>query len=174
AWDDGKLFEFIVLESAQAGLSWRTILERREGYRACFAGFDPAKVAAFTERDVSRILLDPRIIRNRKKVEATVANARAFLELASKHGSFARWFWDHTDGYPIENAWKRMEDVPATTALSDSMAREMKSLGFRFLGSTVLYSHMQACGMVNDHLTGCFRYEEVRAMSDRIQLFAAK
>ena len=162
-WTDRGQFEVLVLESAQAGLSWKTILARREGYRRCFAGFDPAKVAAFTPEDVDRLMGDAGIIRNRAKIEAAVSNARAFLDVAAKHGSFCRWFWGFTDGWSIQNAWLEMSDVPASTPLSDLIAREMKALGFRFLGSTVIYAHMQATGMVNDHVTRCFRYEELRA-----------
>ena len=162
-WTDRGQFEFLVLESAQAGLSWKTILARREGYRRCFAGFDPAKVAAFTSADVERLMGDAGIIRNRSKIEAAVSNARAFLDIAAKHGSFCSWFWGFTDGWSIQNAWREMSDVPASTPLSDLIAKEMKALGFRFLGNTVIYAHMQATGMVNDHVTRCFRYEELRA-----------
>ncbi|MBO4301274.1 MAG: DNA-3-methyladenine glycosylase I [Desulfovibrio sp.] len=160
--DDTTQFQFLVLESAQAGLSWRTILDRREGYRRCFANFDPQKVAAFSEADVARLMQDSSIIRNRNKIESAVNNARVFLEIVAKHGSFCNWFWNFTDGWSIQNTWREMRDVPATSALSDTIAREMKALGFRFLGSTVLYAHMQATGMVNDHITSCFRHEELR------------
>ena len=161
--DDRGQFAFLVLESAQAGLSWQTILQRREGYRRAFADFDPAAVARFTDKDIGRLLLDKSIIRNRAKIESAIHNARVFLDLAARHGSFCNWFWSFTDGWSIQNAWRRMEDVPATTALSDMIAKEMKRLGFRFLGSTVLYAHMQATGMVNDHITACFRHRELRA-----------
>ncbi len=157
--DDAGQFEFLVLESAQAGLSWLTILNKREGYRKAFAGFDPAKVAAFTEKDVKRLLLDPGIVRNRKKIESAIGNARLFLELAAKHGSFSRYIWDFVDGRPIVNAWTDLAQVPPTSPVSDTMAKEFKRLGFKFLGSTVLYAHMQATGMVNDHLTSCFRHD---------------
>jgi DNA-3-methyladenine glycosylase I len=162
-WTDRGQFEFLVLESAQAGLSWNTILARREGYRRCFAGFDPEKVAAFTAEDAERLMGDAGIIRNRAKIVAAIANARAFMEVAAKHGSFCRWFWGFTDGWSIQNTWRERSDVPASTRLSERIAREMKALGFRFLGSTVIYAHMQATGMVNDHITRCFRYEELRA-----------
>jgi DNA-3-methyladenine glycosylase I len=165
-YDDLGQFEFLTLESAQAGLSWNTILNKREGYRHCFAEFNPEKVAAFTERDVQRLLADASIVRNRKKIESAVHNARLFLDIAAKHGSFCKWFWGFTCGKPIQNAWKTMGDVPATTPLSDAIAKEMKALGFKFMGSTIVYAHMQATGMVNDHLTTCFRYEQVRALSD--------
>lgn len=162
--DDAGQFEFLVLESAQAGLSWLTILKKREGYRNAFAGFDPVKVAAFTEKDVERLMGDANIVRNRKKIESTVTNARLFLDLAAKHGSFANYIWRFTDGQPIINGWKDMQQVPATTPVSDAMAKEFKRLGFKFLGSTVLYAHMQATGMVNDHVTACFRHKECRKL----------
>ncbi|MDR2926141.1 MAG: DNA-3-methyladenine glycosylase I [Azoarcus sp.] len=157
---DAGQFEFLVLESAQAGLSWATILRKREGYRRAFAGFDPVKVAMFTEEDVRRLLADESIVRNRKKIEAAIHNARLFLEVAAKHGSFSRYIWRFVEGRPIVNAWREMSEIPATTPLSDKVAREFKGMGFKFLGSTVLYAHMQATGMVNDHLTQCFRHAE--------------
>ena len=158
--DDAGQFEFLVLESAQAGLSWLTILRKREGYRNAFADFDPVKVAAFTQKDVDRLMLDPSIVRNRKKIESAISNAGLFLELAARHGSFSKYIWGFVDGKPIVNAWTKMAHIPPTSAISDSMAKEFKRLGFKFLGSTVLYSHMQACGMINDHLVSCFRYRE--------------
>ena len=161
ATDDKTQFEFITLEAAQAGLSWVTILKKRGGYRNCFAGFDPEAVTRFTQADVERLMQDPSIVRNRKKIEAAISNARIFLELAAKHGSFAKWFWSFCDGKPIINYWNDNADIPATSPLSDSIAKEMKRLGFKFLGSTVLYAHMQATGMVNDHLTNCFRHQEI-------------
>ncbi|MDR2051083.1 MAG: DNA-3-methyladenine glycosylase I [Deltaproteobacteria bacterium] len=164
-YDDLGQFEFLTLESAQAGLSWRTILKKREGYRRCFAGFNPERVACFTESDIDRLLADTSIVRNRKKIESAVANARLFLDIASRNGSFCKWFWGFVDGKPVQNAWKSMRDVPPTTPLSDTIAGEMKKLGFKFMGSTIVYAHMQATGMVNDHLTSCFRYEDVRALS---------
>ena len=165
-YDDAGQFEFLTLESAQAGLSWNTILKKREGYRRCFAGFDPEAVAGFTERDVDRLLADASIVRNRKKIESAVANARLFLDIAARHGSFCNWFWGFTDGKPVQNAWKSQGEVPPVSPLSDAIAREMKKRGFTFLGSTIVYAHMQATGMVNDHLTSCFRYEQVRAFPD--------
>lgn len=159
--DDRIQFEFLVLESAQAGLSWSTVLKKRESYRRVFAGFDAAEVAAFTDQDVERLLSDASIIRNRKKIEAAVHNARLFLEIAAKHGSFSSYIRDFTNGRIIRNAWKHQEEVPATAPFAEKAAREMKKLGFRFLGPVVLYAHMQATGMVNDHLVSCFRYEEV-------------
>lgn len=159
-FDDAGQFEFLVLESAQAGLSWVTILKKREGYREAFANFDPLKVGAFTEKDVNRLMLDTGIVRNRKKIESAVSNARLFLDLAAKHGNFSNYIWKFVDGKPVINAWKDTTQVPATSPVSDAMAKEFKRLGFKFLGSTVLYAHMQATGMVNDHLVSCFRHKE--------------
>lgn len=161
--DDRTLFEFLVLESAQAGLSWRTILGKREGYRRCFAGFDAEAVARMGEADVERLLLDPGIVRNRAKVGATLKNARAFLQVQERHGSFAAWQWGFVDGQPVVNHWQAMSELPAKTQLSDRMAVECKRLGFSFLGSTVLYAHLQATGVVNDHLVSCFRHSQVGA-----------
>ena len=162
--DDRRHFEFLILEGAQAGLSWLTILRKREGYRKLFAEFDPAKVATFGPEVVEGLLQDASIIRNRKKVQAAVTNARAFLQIQKQYGSFNDFIWDFVGGHPVQNAWKRMEDVPPTTPLSDRLAKELKSRGFTFLGSTTLYAHMQASGLVNDHLTGCFRYETIRTL----------
>ena len=159
--DDRGQFEFMTLESAQAGLSWSTILRKREGYRRCFAGFDPAKVARFTARDEARILRDVGIVRNRLKVRAAITNARLFLEIGAKHGGFAKWLWAFVDGKSVRNAWTRQEQIPATSPLSDRVAKEMKRLGFKFMGSTILYAHMQATGMVNDHLVSCHRYRRI-------------
>ncbi len=161
--DDPGQFEFLILESAQAGLSWTTILRKREGYREAFAGFDPVKVAAFGPADVERLMADSGIVRNRKKIEAAIGNARLFLELAAKHGSFSNYIWGFVDGSPLVNHWREMGEVPATTPLSDAIAKECKKLGFKFLGSTVLYAHMQATGLVNDHLVSCFRHAELAA-----------
>ncbi len=161
-FDDRRQFEFLILEAAQAGLSWLTILKKREGYRQCFAEFAPEQVAAFTQADVERLMLTPEIVRNRKKIESTISNARCFLEIAARHGSFCAWFWRFTEGKPIVNHWETAQAVPAHTPLAQSMAKEMKRLGFSFLGPTVLYSHMQATGMVNDHLIGCFRHSQVQ------------
>lgn len=164
-YDDPGQFEFLVLESAQAGLSWNTILKKREGYRRCFAGFDPEKVACFTEREVDRLMADAAIVRNRKKIESAVSNARLFLEIAAEHGSFSAWLWRFVEGKPIQNAWRDMREVPPASPLSETIAREMKQRGFRFMGSTIVYAHMQATGMVNDHLVSCFRHEEVRLLA---------
>lgn len=163
-YDDTRLFEFIILESAQAGLSWSTILNKRDGYRRCFADFNAQAVAAFTEKDVERLLGDASIVRNRKKIEASIRNAGLFLELVAKHGSFSAWYWGFVDGKPIRNAWKKPEDIPATTPLAEKIAKEMKKMGFSFLGPTVIYAHMQATGLVNDHLVDCFRHAEIDAL----------
>lgn len=158
--DDRKQFEFLILEGAQAGLSWSTILHRRAGYRRAFADFDPYKVARFTPARIEKLLLDPGIIRNRLKVNAAVGNARAFLALQEEFGSFDRYIWDFVDGRPVVNRWRRQSEVPATSPVSDALSRDMKKRGFRFVGSTILYAHLQATGLVNDHLLGCFRHRE--------------
>ena len=163
--DDRTLFEFLILEGAQAGLSWLTILRKREGYRRAFEGFDPERVARFGPADVERLLTDPGIVRNRAKISAAIGNARVFLELASHHGSFADWIWAFVDGRPIHNAFRAMADVPASTPVSGAISRELKRRGFRFVGPTIVYAHMQATGMVNDHLVECFRHREL-ATSD--------
>jgi len=159
--DDRRLFEFIVLEGAQAGLSWITILRKRENYRRAFSDFDPEKVSRFNRRSVERLMRDAGIVRNRLKIEAAIANARAFLEVQAEHGSFDRFMWDFVDGRPIVNRWRTMQQVPATSPVSDAMSRELKRRGFRFVGSTICYAHMQAVGMVNDHVTSCFRHREL-------------
>ncbi len=156
--DDRRHFEFLVLESAQAGLSWLTILRRREGYRQAFCGFDPEQVAGFTARDVERLLEDPGIVRNRKKVESTVANARALLALVESGGSFDDYLWRFVDGIPIVNEWSDIAQVPAKTPLSERLSKDLRSRGFRFVGPVVCYAHLQAAGLVNDHLTTCFRW----------------
>lgn len=158
--DDRRQFEFLILEGAQAGLSWATILHRRAGYRRAFADFDPVKVARYTPAKVNRLLEDPGIIRNRLKVEAAVTNARAFLELVAKEGSFDRYIWGFVGGKPRRNRWRRPAEVPATSAESDALSKDLKRRGFRFVGSTILYAHLQATGLVNDHLVGCFRHAE--------------
>lgn len=159
--DDRLLFEFIVLEGAQAGLSWLTILRKREGYREAFAGFDPEKVARFTRAKCEKLLLNPSIVRNRLKVESAVTNARAFLDVQEEFGSFDEYIWRFVDGKPIVNRFKSMEDIPAKTELSGTISKELKKRGFKFMGSTICYAHMQATGMVNDHAMACFRYEEL-------------
>jgi DNA-3-methyladenine glycosylase I len=157
--EEQRLFEMLTLEGAQAGLSWLTILRKREGYRWAFAGFDPQLVAGFDDADVARLLADPGIVRNRLKVASTVSNARAVLEVQARYGSLDAFLWGFVDGTPIRNSWRSMAEIPASTAISDTMSREMKRHGFRFVGTTICYAHMQATGMVNDHLTGCFRYD---------------
>ncbi len=162
--DDRGQFEFLTLEAAQAGLSWLTILNKREGYRRCFAEFDPVKVAGFTEKDVERLLLDPSIVRNRKKIESTISNARCFLEVAAKHGSFSNFIWGFTGGETVQNKWRSLTQIPTSTPLSDTISKELKKLGFKFLGTTVVYAHMQATGLVNDHLADCFRHSELKSV----------
>ena len=159
--DDRKLFEFLILESAQAGLSWITVLRKREGYRKAFAGFDAKKVARFGSRDVARLLGDPAIIRNRQKLEAAIGNAHAFLHVRKEYGTFSDYMWGFVGGEPLVNRRRSMKDIPATSPASDAMSADMKVRGFRFVGSTILYAHMQATGMVNDHVVTCFRHGEV-------------
>lgn len=155
--DDKKLFEFLVLESAQAGLSWRTVLHKRENYRKAFANFDVKKVARFTARDVARLLKNPSIIRNRAKIEAAINNAKRFLEVQNEFGSFAKYSWHFVHGKQIPHSIKKLSDYPATTKEGDAFAADLKRRGFKFLGPTTVYAHMQAVGMVNDHMVGCFR-----------------
>ena len=159
--DDQKLFEFIVLEGAQAGLSWLTILRKREGYRKAFAEFDPQKVARFTESKIEKLLQDASIIRNKLKVRSAVTNAKAFLKVQEEFGSFDKYIWQFTDGKPIVNHWKTMKDIPPRTKESDIMSKDLISRGFKFVGSTICYAHMQATGMVNDHTTECFRHSQL-------------
>jgi len=163
-FDDALLFEFLVLEGFQAGLSWLTILRKREAFRAAFADFDIETVAAFGDADVERLLGDPGIVRNRAKIAAAVGNARAFLELASRHGSFSEWIWSFVDGRPVQNRWRSRAQVPARSAASDALARDLKRRGFKFVGTTIMYAFMQAAGMVNDHTADCFRH---RALARR-------
>ncbi|HNT50546.1 MAG TPA: DNA-3-methyladenine glycosylase I [Cyclobacteriaceae bacterium] len=156
--DDRKHFEFLILEGAQAGLSWSTILKKREGYRKNFADFDPAKVARFTKKRLEKILLDPSIIRNRLKVYATVNNAKCFLKVQKEFGSFDKYIWGFVGGTPIVNKWKSLKEIAPTTKESDALSKDLIKRGFKFVGSTVMYAHMQACGLVNDHLVECFRH----------------
>jgi len=158
--DDRVHFEFLILEGAQAGLSWSTILKKRDGYRKAFADFDPVKVARFTDAKLEKILLDPGIVRNRLKVYAAVNNAKRFLEVQKEFGSFDKYIWSFVGGKPIVNKRKTLGDIPAVTAESDALSADLIKRGFKFVGSTVIYAHMQACGLVNDHLTGCWRYKE--------------
>jgi len=158
AHDDTRLFEFLILEGAQAGLSWITILKKRENYRRAFDGFDAAKVARYSSQKVESLLADPGIVRNRLKVESTVRNAKAFLAVQKEFGSFDRYVWQFVGGRPVLNHWKSFKEVPCRTAESDAMSRGLVKRGFKFVGSTICYSFMQAVGMVNDHTTDCFRY----------------
>ncbi len=159
--DDRLLFEFLTLEGAQAGLSWLTILRKRETYRAAFAGFDLELVARFDAAKVAELLANPGIVRNRLKVESTISNARAFLAVQAEFGSFGAYQWRFVDGRPIQNSWADIHQVPATTPVSDAFSRDLKKRGFRFVGSTICYAHMQAVGMVNDHTLDCFRWREL-------------
>ena len=159
--DDRVHFEFLILEGAQAGLSWSMILKKREGYRKNFDDFDPVKVARFTEKKLEKILLDPGIVRNRLKVYATVNNAKRFLEVQKEFGSFDNYIWGFVKGKSILNKWETMKQVPATTKESDSLSKDLIKRGFKFVGSTVIYAHMQACGLINDHLVDCWRHRIV-------------
>ena len=198
AWDDRTQFEFLILEGAQAGLSWSTILNKREGYREAFAGFDPERIARFGKRDLTRLMKNPGIVRNRLKIESTISNARAYLDFQSQHGGFVRGALrirlviddlravaelprprdarriraSGNDGdalgvEPLQNRWTQHKQVPATSAESDALSKDLKQRGFRFVGSTIIYAHMQATGMVNDHVTGCFRYKECKALGKK-------
>ena len=160
-YDDEKHFEFLILEGAQAGLSWATILKRRAGYKKAFADFNVEVVAQYSQEKVEELLLDPGIIRNRLKVQGAVANANKFLEVQSEFGSFNKYIWGFVGDKPIINKRKEMSDIPATTKESDALSKDLKKRGFKFVGSTIMYAHMQACGLVNDHVVDCFRYNEV-------------
>jgi DNA-3-methyladenine glycosylase I len=161
---DRKHFEFLILEGAQAGLSWSIVLRKREGYRRAFGRFDPEKVARFTGKQIQKLTLDPAIIRNRIKIESAVRNARAFLAIQEELGSFDAYCWGFVDGRPKRNRWKATRQIPATSRESDAFSKDLKRRGFRFVGSTIVYAHMQAVGMVNDHLVDCFRYGEIRRL----------
>lgn len=159
--DDKILFEFLILEGAQAGLTWKTVLNKRENYRKAFSGFDPAVVARYNDEDIERLLSDPGIIRNRLKIMATILNARNFLAVWQEFGSFDTYIWQFVGGRPMRNNVRTLEDIPATTVDSDSMSNDLRKRGFKFVGSTICYAFMQAVGMVNDHQRDCFRYDEV-------------
>jgi DNA-3-methyladenine glycosylase I len=159
--DERRHFEFLILEGAQAGLSWITILRKRENYREAFAGFDPARVARFGKREVARLLKNPGIVRNRLKIESAVKNARAFLDVQDEFDGFDKYVWRFVGGKPIQNRRDHMKQIPARTAESDTLSKDLKKRGFSFVGSTIIYAHMQAVGMVNDHVTGCFRYKQL-------------
>ncbi len=165
--DDRKQFEFLILEGAQAGLSWSTILHKRDGYRRAFADFDPETVARFTVRRIDRLLTDPSIVRNRLKVEAAVSNARAFLAVKEEFGNFSDYIWGFVGGRPIQNNFRQDQQIPATSKESDRLSRDLRARGFKFVGSTIIYAHMQATGLVNDHVVGCFRHAQCRALGER-------
>ena len=160
-YDDAKLFEFLILETFQAGLSWITVLRKRENFRKAFDNFDYHKIASYTDSKFQELLLDAGIIRNKLKIKATISNAIAFMEIQKEFGSFSNYIWSFTDGKPIKNKCENLTNMPATTELSDNISKDLKIRGFKFVGSTVIYAHMQATGMVNDHTLDCFRYHEV-------------
>ena len=162
--DDRKQFEFLILEGAQAGLSWSTVLNKREGYRKAFTNFDPVKVARFSEKKIETLIQNPSIIRNRLKITAAVKNARAFLAIQKEFGSFDDYIWAFVGGKPLQNCWKAMVDIPPTSPESDALSKDLKQRGLKFVGSTIMYAHMQAAGLVNDHLISCFRYRECVAL----------
>ena len=166
-FDDRVQFEFLILEGAQAGLSWSTILNKREGYRKAFAEFDPVKVARFNVQRVEKLLQDPRIVRNRLKVQSAVTNAKAFLAVQKEFGSFSDYIWEFVGGKPMQNRFKKDGDIPATSAESDVLSKDLKQRGFKFVGSTIMYAHMQATGLVNDHVSACFRYKPCAAMAKK-------
>ena len=165
AHDDRKLFEFLILEGAQAGLSWSTILNKRQAYIQAFDNFEQAKVANYDDTKVQALLANTGIVRNRLKIQAAIQNARSFLEVQDQYGSFDAYIWQFVDGKPIQNSWKILQEIPATTKESDAMSKELKKLGFTFVGSTICYAFMQAVGMVNDHTVNCFRWQEVKAFA---------
>jgi len=167
--DDRSLFEFLVLEGAQAGLSWSTILRKREGYRKAFDNFDVQKISQYSENDVSRLLANSEIIRNRLKINATITNARAFLQVQEQLGGFDHYIWQFVNGRPIQNSWKKMSDIPSSTPESEAMSKDLRKRGFKFVGSTICYAFMQAVGMANDHVVGCFRYEEFKNENEHNQ-----
>lgn len=160
-FDDQKLFEFLILEGAQAGLSWSTILKKRAGYQDAFDQFNVEKIARYTSKRVARLLNNPEIVRNRLKIESTIINARQFLQVQDEYGRFADYIWQFVDGKPIQNQWKTMRRVPASTKESDTMSKDLKKRGFKFVGTTICYAYMQAMGLVNDHTTDCFRYADI-------------
>jgi DNA-3-methyladenine glycosylase I len=162
--DDAVHFEFLVLETMQAGLSWHIILKKRENFRKAFNGFDPSRVARYGERKIQSLLKDQGIVRNNLKIRAAVHNAKRFLEIQKEFGSFDRYLWGFTGGKPIRNKWKRLSEIPTRTELSDRVSKDLKARGFKFTGSTVVYAHLQAVGVVNDHLTYCYRYREVQSI----------
>jgi DNA-3-methyladenine glycosylase I len=160
--DDRRLFEFLVLEGAQAGLSWSTILRKRDGYRRAFDNFDARKVSQYAQNDVSRLLANPEIIRNRLKINAAITNAGAFLRVQKEFGSFDRYIWQFVNDRPIQNSWRKMMDIPSSSPESEAMSKDLQKRGFKFVGTTICYAFMQAVGMVNDHVVDCFRYKELK------------
>ena len=164
-WDDQVQFEFLVLEGAQAGLSWSTILNKREGYRRAFANFEVVKVARITDKRIEKLLQDPAIVRNRLKVQSTVTNAKAFLKVQKEFGSFSEYIWGFVGGTPMQTNLRQDGEVPATSAVSDALSKDLKKRGFKFVGSTIMYAHMQATGMVNDHVIGCFRHQPCKKLA---------
>ena len=166
-WDDNVQFEFLILEGAQAGLSWSTILNKRDGYRKAFAGFDPVKVARFTDKRVEKLLTDPSIVRNRLKVNSAVTNAQAFLKVQKEFGTFCDYIWGFVGGKPLQTNFKNDGDIPATSPESDTLSKDLKKRGFKFVGSTIIYAHMQATGMVNDHVLGCFRHKPCKKLKSK-------
>ena len=163
--DERMLFEFLILEGAQAGLSWSTILNKRQAYIQAFDNFEPAKVASYDDANVQQLLANPGIVRNRLKIQAAMQNARSFLKVQDQYGSFDTYIWQFVDGKPIQNSWKSLQEIPPTTTESDAMSKELKKLGFTFVGSTICYAFMQAVGMVNDHTVDCFRWQEVKTFA---------
>jgi len=167
--DDRILFEFLILEGAQAGLSWSTILKKREGYRKAFDNFDARKISKYSKADISRLLHDSEIIRNRLKISATISNARAFLQLQKEFGSFDNYIWQFVKGKTIRNSWKKIADIPSSTPDSNAMSKDLRRRGFKFVGTTICYAFMQAVGMVNDHVVGCFRYKELKSKAEHCE-----
>lgn len=170
-YDDQSLFEFLILETFQAGLSWITILRKRENFRKAFDDFDYTKIADYPEEKIESLIQDSSIIRNRQKIRASVANARAFIQLQQEYGSFSKYIWSFVNGIPIQNSWKSYKEAPPTTALSKTISKDLKQRGFKFVGPTVAYAHMQATGMVNDHEIGCFRYHEVKQLARTLKVY---
>ena len=164
--DDRKLFEFLILEGAQAGLSWETVLMKRENYRKAFSNFDPAKISRYGDKKIEALLGNKGIIRNRLKITSAINNAKRFLEVRKEFGTFDTYIWQFVDGKPITNRYKSIRELPATTKVSDAMSKDLKKRGFKFVGPTICYAHMQATGMVNDHIVDCFRYKEIKALKD--------
>ena len=168
-YDDNMQFEFLILEGAQAGLSWSTILNKRDGYRDAFADFEVQKVARFTKKRVEKLLQNPAIVRNRLKVESTITNAKAFLAVQKEFGSFSDYIWDFVDGKPLQNRFKTVSEIPAASSESDALSKDLKKRGFRFVGSTIMYAHMQATGLVNDHVVGCFRHKHCATLAKTLR-----